>query len=255
MNSGRNAEDNGRAHVTTYATRPSLTFIALLLAGTQFVSGCVVAGGYSNNDGGSGFFLLLPVLMFLFLMYTMSRVGRRRARSPSADGQRRANPQMTRAELSVLADDVLRLEPQVALHPEARGDFEAATHRYRVAQAAVEHAQTSDDLVRVQRVVDEATWAMARAIATIDCRPPPAPPPQLQRPGPRGEPAVAVDDRDAPTYVGSPAPFRTGWFGGGLLGGMFFGPLMGGFGGWVVDDDQDDQGDDPDNGYYDDRSE
>src|SRR3954462_633334 len=95
MNSGRNAEDNGRAHVTTYATRPSLTFIALLLAGTQFVSGCVVAGGYSNNDGGSGFFLLLPVLMFLFLMYTMTRIGRRRGRSPTADRPRRANPHKT----------------------------------------------------------------------------------------------------------------------------------------------------------------
>ena len=148
---------------------------------------------------------------------------------------RPANPQMTRAELSVLADDVMRLEPQIALHPEARDDFEAATHRYRVAQAAVEQAQTSEDLDRVQRVVDEATWAMARARASVDGRPSPAPPPQLQQPGPRGEPAVGVDESDSPTYVGSPAQFRTGWFGGGgLLGGMLFGPLMGGFGGWVV---------------------
>src|SRR3954469_1937478 len=224
------------------AMRRSLALVAIMAGATQLLSGCVVAGGYSSNDGGSGFFFLLPLLMFVFIAYAITRMGRPRGRSRSAARQEQVNPQMTRAELSVLADDVLRLEPQVALHPEAREDFEAATHRYRVAQAAVEHAQSSDDLVRVQRVVDEATWAMARARAAIDGRPPPAPPAQLQRPGPRGEPAVALDDRDSPTYVGSPAPFRSGWFGGGgLLGGMFFGPLIGGFGGWVLEDDEDDE--------------
>jgi len=223
--------------------------VAIMAGATQLLSGCVVAGGYSSNDGGSGFFFLLPLLMFVFIAYAITRMGRQRGRSGSA-GRREepANPQMTRAELSVLADDVLRLEPQIALHPEAREDFDAATHRYRVAQAAIEHAQSSDDLIRVRRVVDEATWSMSRARAVIEGRPPPAPPPQLQRPGPRGEPAVGLDDRDAPTYVGSPAPFRSGWFGGGgLLGGMFFGPLIGGFGGWVLEGDEDDE-----DGEYDD---
>jgi hypothetical protein len=234
------------------AMRRSFRFVAVVVGATQVLSGCVVAGGYSSNDGGSGFFFLLPLLMFVFIAYAITRMGRQRGRSRSSGGQEQVNPQMTRAELSVLADDVLRLEPQIALHPEAREDFDAATHRYRVAQAAIDHAQTADDLLRVRRVVDEASWSMSRARALIDGRPLPAPPPQLQRPGPRGEPAVAVDDRDAPTYVGSPAPFRSGWFGGGLLGGMFFGPLMGGFGGWVLDDDQDDGGDYSD---YDDRPE
>src|SRR3954454_25335772 len=229
---------------TEKLVRRALTIAALVFMTTALLSGCVVAGGYSNNGGGSGFFLLLPLLMFLFLMYTVTRAGRRRVRPRRDDVDRGANPQMIRAELSVLADDVLRLEPQVALHPAAREDFEAATHRYRVAQAAMEHAQGSDDLVRVQRVVDEATWAMARARASIDGRTPPPPPPHLQQPGPRGEPAIGLDDRDTPTYVGSPAPFRSGWFGGGgLLGGMFFGPLIGGFGGWVTEDRGDDDDD------------
>lgn len=221
-------------------TKRSWGLAALMLGAAELLSGCVVVGGYSSTDSGSGFFLLLPILLFFMIAFTVVRAGRRGARTRSTPASRGANSQMTRAELSVLADDVLRIESQVALHPAAREDFEAATHRYRVAQAAIDHARTPEDLVRVQRVVDEATWSMSRARAVIDGRPAPAPPAQLQRPGRYGEPAVGLDDRDTPTYVGSPAPFRTGWFGGGLLGGMFFGPLLGGFGVWGVDDDGED---------------
>jgi hypothetical protein len=91
----------------------------------------------------------------------------------------------------------------------------------------------------VQRVVDEASWLMSRARAILAGRRPPEPPPPLQRPGPHGEPAVAVDDGHRPVYVASPAPFRSGWFsaGGGLFGGPLLGSMLGGFGGgWVVED-------------------
>ena len=126
-------------------------------------------------------------------------------------------------------------EPQVALKEEARDDFEAATHRYRVAQAALDETDAAVDLVRVQRVVDEATWSMARARATLDGRPPPGPPATLQHPGSRGEPAIALDDVERPTYVGSPASYGSGWFGvgGGLFGGLMIGTMLGGFRGWV----------------------
>jgi hypothetical protein len=135
------------------------------------------------------------------------------------------NPQMLRAELSVLADDVLRLEPQVALNDAARDDYEAATHRYRVAQAAMDQADDQLDYVRVQRVVDEAQYSMARARATLQGRAAPEPPPALQAPGSHGEPAIRLDDRRNPVYVGSPAPFRMGWFGAGT--GLFGGLLLG----------------------------
>lgn len=148
---------------------------------------------------------------------------------------------MLRAELSVLADDVLRLEPQVALREEARNDFEAATHRYRVAQAALDQTDDALDLGRVQRVVDEATWSMARARAILDGRPLPAPSSTLQRPGSHGEPAIELDDQDQPTYVGSRASFSSGWFGtgGGLFGGLLLGSMLGGFGSWVREDPMD----------------
>ena len=140
------------------------------------------------------------------------------------------NEQVLRAELSVLADDVIRLEPQVALNEKSRDDYEAATHRYRVAQAALDYAKEPVDLVRVQRVVDEANWSMARARAILEGRQPPEPPPPLQRPGPHGEPAVGVDDGHQPVYVDSPAAFRSGWFsaGGGLFGGLLLGSMLGG---------------------------
>jgi hypothetical protein len=142
---------------------------------------------------------------------------------------------MLRAELSVLADDVLRLEPQVALHEEARDDFEAALHRYRVAQVALDEANAPVDLARVQRVVDEATWSMARARAVLDGRRPPAPPPRLQQAGSRGEPAIELDELDRPVYIGSQTSFRAGWFGvgGGMFSGLLLGTMLGGFGGWV----------------------
>lgn len=147
---------------------------------------------------------------------------------------------MIRAELSVLADDVLRLETDVVLHEAARNDYESAVHRYRVAQAAIEQhsAGAQVDLSRVQRVLDEAQWSMARAKAIVQGYPPPLPPATLQNPGTRGEPAVRLADDDRPMYVGAPMSFRSGWFGGGggLLGGLMIGSMLGGFGGWSTSD-------------------
>ena len=229
--------------------------MAAAVAAAPLLGGCVVATSSRSGGGGGGFFfLLLP----LFLFFMIARMARRSRRGPSMfgggirgmggmGGQRMepmqpADPPisagMLRAELSVLADDVLRLEPQVALREEARDDYEAATHRYRVAQTAMDQAQDEVDLVRVQRVVDEARWAMARARAILENRVPPAPPPALQAPGPHGEPAVALDAQQNPVYVGSPEPFRSGWFsaGSGLFGGLLLGSILsggwGGFGGF-----------------------
>jgi hypothetical protein len=227
-------------------TRPLLRIVTLLL-GVSCLSGCVVAAS-SNDSGGSsgGWFLLFLPLIVMMLVASMFRRGRRggdsRRRLDHAPSDDAGRLQMLRAELSVLADDVLRLEPRVALHEEARDDYEAATHRYKVAQAALDHAAAGLDLARVQRVVDEGTWAMARARALLDGREPPPPPPMLQQPGPRGEPAVQLD-HERPVYVDSPMPFRSGWFGmgSGFLGGLLLGPMLGGFGGgWIEESSPDD---------------
>ena len=100
------------------------------------LTGCVVAGGSRSNSGGGFLLLVFPIALALLL----ASLGRRRhgrrgpVSAPSRANDDSVNRQVLEAELSVLADDVLRLEPQVAIHEQARGDYEAATHRYRVAR-------------------------------------------------------------------------------------------------------------------------
>ena len=215
--------------------------VLAVVAAAQLLTSCVVAAGTSSDGSSMTFLFLLVPFALVLMMATMARRrrGRGRRRTVSYD-EGRTNAQMLRAELSVLADDVIRLEPLVALHEAAREDYEAASHRYRVAQAALDYAKEPVDLMRVQRVVDEATWSMSRARAIVEGRPLPEPPPVLRRPGLRGEPAVGLDEGQQPMYVDSPAAFRSGWFGGagGLFGGLLFGSMLGGFGGgWIVHED------------------
>ena len=159
---------------------------------------------------------------------------RRRNQQRTADEAAMASDrQMMRAELAVLADDVMRLEAPVALHPEARTDYEAAVERYRIAEAALDYADEPIDLVRVQRVLDEARYAMSRARAITDGREPPPPPDELRRPGRHDEPALDLDERGAPYYVGGGPFYGGGWFGGGggLFSGLLLGSMLGGWGG------------------------
>jgi hypothetical protein len=155
-----------------------------------------------------------------------------RTRRAEAKAASDADRQLLRAELAVLADDVLRLEPDVKLHAAARDDYEAGVARYRAAEAALDYADDEVDLVRVERVVREAQYAMSRARAIVDGREPPAPPADLLQRGRHDEPPLDVDDRGQPVYVGHPGGFYGGggWFGGG--GGLLTGLLLGGmFGG------------------------
>ena len=200
------------------------------------------SGGGSAGDGeGGGVGWLVPALLAgaagVGGAFAWRAAKRRRAAVAEQERAEEADRQMLRAELSVLADDVVRLEPAMRLHPDAQPDFDAAVSRYRAAQAALDQADDPVDLLRVQRVVDEARYAMDRARAVIDGREPPPPPEHLQRVGEHGEPAVTLDDDRQPAYVGYPGGFRDGWYGGMGGGGLFTGLLLGsmlggGFGGW-----------------------
>jgi hypothetical protein len=163
---------------------------------------------------------------------------RRNARLEKERAARAAHLEMLRAELSIVADDVLRLEDDVALHPDARDDFDAAVERHRIAAAALDSSEPVDP-ERVERVVAEARYAMARARAIIDGREPPAPPDELRRPGRHGEPPVDLDEEGVPAYAGGQPFYGGGWFGGGAGSGLFTGLLLGsmlggpfGFGGY-----------------------
>ncbi|MDQ4133716.1 MAG: hypothetical protein M3179_11045 [Actinomycetota bacterium] len=188
----------------------------------------------SGDGGGSGVLLLLLLGGAGIGGFYLWQRGKRRREQAETRVELSQDRSLLDAELSVLAQDVMNLEPQVATHPDAQPDYDAAVTRYRVAQAALEQADDRIDLVRVERVIAEAHYAMSRARARIDGREPPPPPPDLQRPGRHDEPALDVDDRGGLQYVGHGAPFYGGgWFGagGGLLTGLFLGQMLGGWGG------------------------
>jgi hypothetical protein len=192
-----------------------------------------------GDDDGTGSGWVLPVVLVGGAGAAGWLVWRRRRRRQADEAERaraeEADRQLLRAEVSVLADDVVRLEPEIQLHPDARNDFDAAVSRYRAAQAALDYTDDPVDLVRVARVVAEARYSMDRTRAIVEGRQPPAPPEDLQRPGLHGEPAVTLDADRQPAYVGYPGGFAGGWFGGssGLFTGLLLGSLLsGGFGGW-----------------------
>lgn len=209
-----------------------------------------------NNDdggggnGGGGLLLLLALGGGGLFLWSRSR---RRQERQEEHKEFEADRQMLQAELSVLGSDVLELEPQVTMHPDARADYDAGVTRYRSAQAAMEYADDQVDLVRVERVIDEGRYAMARARARIEGREPPPPPEKLTRPGRHDEPALEVDERGTPVYVGYGGMpwYGGGWFGGGgglLTGLMLGGMLGGGWGGGWGGHDHGDHGDGGDGG-------
>ncbi|MDP9071122.1 MAG: hypothetical protein M3N68_07525, partial [Actinomycetota bacterium] len=192
-------------------------------------------GGGGGGGGGLALLALLGVAGGGFLFWQR---GRRQREDQEARQDLEADRQMLQAELSVLADDVMALEHQVTLHPDARPDYDAGVNRFRAAEAALQYADDEVDLVRVERVIAEGRYAMNRARARVEGREPPPPPTELARPGRHDEPALEVDERGEPVYAGYGGPFYGGggWFGGGgggLLTGLLLGQMLGGgWGGW-----------------------
>ena len=197
-------------------------------------SGSTGSSGSGNGSGGSSGTSPVTVLLIGgavagggYLMVKKNREKKEMLQSLQGD---RADLQ---AELHVLAEDVLRLEPEVAVTPEARPDYDAAVGRYRWAEAAIGAVDSPDDIPRIRRGIDEARYAMARTTAIVRGYEPPPPPPELQHRGALGEPAVELDEYRRPVYAG----YGGGWEGGGFLGGngmftgLLIGQMLGGFGG------------------------
>ncbi len=209
-------------------------------AGGGPASGGTATGGDERESSGSGSGGVLLALLLLagggFFIWSRKKTKARRAEEAR---QYAADRQLLQAELSVLGQDVMDLEPDVALHADARPDYDAGVTRYQSAKAALEYADDRIDLVRVERVIDEGRYAMARARAVIDGRPVPPPPESLAQPGRHGEPPIELDDQRQPVYAGYGGAWYGGggWFGGGsggLLTGLLIGQMLGGGwgGGW-----------------------
>lgn len=193
-------------------------------------SGAPGGGSSDDDDGGTD---LTPLLLVggagALGVWAWRSSRRRRREAADARAEYDADRQVVQAELSVVASDVMTLEPQVQLHENARADYDAAVTRYRAAAAALEYADDEIDLVRVRRVLLEAQYALARTRAAIDGRDPPPPPPELRQPGAHDEPPIELDpDRREPVYVGGGAFYGGGWFGGAgsLFGGLLLGSIL-----------------------------
>jgi hypothetical protein len=217
---------------------------AVLLEFLERIEAAPVAGEPSGEprdtatpaDERGGGISVLPLLLLAGGgaggVYLWSRARKQRARERRELDEAR---QALQADLQLLADDVMVLEPEVALHEEARSDYDAGVSRFRWAEAAVPAIDSLDDVPRVERALAEGRYAMDRARAVVRGQDPPPPPPALATPGPHREPAVVVDERGQPAYAG----YGGGWYGGGFFGGndLFAGILLGhmlsgGFGGW-----------------------
>jgi MYXO-CTERM domain-containing protein len=192
-------------------------------------------GESEETDGSGGSPVVLVVLAVAVVGGLLWLAVRRRRREEARRQAALQAREDLRPSLTVLADDVLALEPAVALHEDARADYEEAVRRYRWAEAAIGQVDTMGEAGRVQRVLDEGHYAMARARAVTQGRPPPPPPPELTVPGPNREPPVVVGDDGVPGYVGWGGGWYGGggWFGGDLLTGLAIGSILSGPGwGW-----------------------
>jgi hypothetical protein len=204
-------------------------------SGPSPAGGRTADGGSEERDESGGSPLLLLVLAVAVVGGLLWLTVRRRRKEEARRREALEAREELRPSLTVLADDVLALEPAVALHEEARPDYEEAVRRYRWAEAAIGQVDTVPEARRVQRVLDEGHYAMARARAVTQGRPPPGPPPELTVPGPNREPPVVVDDDGRPVYAGWGGGWYGGggWFGGDLLTGLAIGSILSGPGwGW-----------------------
>ena len=173
-----------------------------------------------------------------------------------------------RADVVELGEEIRALDLDVQMpgaSEDAKRDYEQALGAYERASGAVDRARSPQDLEPVGKAAEEGRYAMASARARLEGREPPertppcffdprhgpsarevewSPPWGEPRPVPaceadaqrveRGEDPdpreVTVGGRRVPYWNAGPAyaPYMGGFFGGGLLPGIFLGSLLGG---------------------------
>jgi hypothetical protein len=187
---------------------------------------------------------------------------------------------VAREDLVALGDDIRALDLDVQMpdaDPEGKQHYGQAAERYTEAEQALDRARRPEDIERVTLALEEGRWAMSAAKAELaggqapERRPPCffdprhgpsvgevewAPPEGLPRSVPvcaadltRLEDGIEPDARQVPVngqmvpYWQAGAaymPWAGGFFGGGLLPGLFIGSVLGGglgmFGGAAADE-------------------
>jgi hypothetical protein len=234
----------------------------------------------NGRDGGGFPFLLLLLLGVPLAAIAFSRRRQRKREQEHARAQLEEVKQVARDDLVALGEDIRALDLDVQMpdvDPEGRQHYDQAVERYTDAEQALDRVQRPEDVERVTSALEEGRWAMSAAKAELaggeapERRPPcffdPRHGPSVDNvewapPGgqPRAVPVCAADlqrindgiDPEArlvpaggqmvPYWQAGAAymPWAGGFFGGGLLPGLFIGSVLGGgmglMGGAMMDD-------------------
>jgi hypothetical protein len=228
-----------------------------------------------DRDGGGGGAFLVFLLGIPLVLFAVSRSRRRRERRDQ-QAQLEEVKQFARDDLVSLGEDIRALDLDIEMpnaSPAAKQHYGRAVECYTSAEQAWDDARHVDDMERVSSLLEEGRFEMIAAKAELEGEPVPerrlpcffdprhgpsttdvewAPPGGAPRVVPvcaadatriadGYEPdarQVAVGGQMTPYWNAGPAymPWAGGFFGGGLLPGLFLGSMLGGglgmFGGW-----------------------
>jgi hypothetical protein len=223
------------------------------------------SSGGGSDGGGGGFPIILVVLIVAAVgLFGLSRV--RRRRRAQADLERLKA--VTRDDLVALGEDIRALDLDVEMpdvDQEVKEHYGLAVERYKQADEALGRVRRSEDIEGVTSLLEEGRWAMTAAKARLSGRPVPErrqpcffdprhgpsvrdvewAPPGGQ---PRSVPVCAADAQriedglepharrvrvngeDVPYWNAGPAyaPWAGGFYGSGLVPGLFVGSILGG---------------------------
>jgi hypothetical protein len=238
------------------------------------------SGTEGGGGSGGFPVVLLLLLGLPLGAFALSRRRQRKRQQERARAELAEVKQVARDDLVALGDDIRALDLDVQMpdaDPEALAHYGQAVERYTEAEQALDRARRPEDIERVTSALEEGRWAMSAAKAELagghapERRPPcffdPRHGPSVAEvewaPAgglPRKVPVCAADltrlndgiEPDArqvpvngqmvPYWQAGPAymPWAGGFFGGGLLPGLFIGSMLGGglgmFGGAAAED-------------------
>jgi hypothetical protein len=226
------------------------------------------AGEQSGSSEGGGFPVGLLFLLILAVPLAIFGLSRRRQRRQREEAEFAEVREVARDDVVALGDDIRSLDIDMEMadvDPEAKQHYGLAVERYTQASEALDLARRPEDLQGVTELLEEGRWAMEAARAEMAGQPAPERRPpcffdprhgpsvtdvEWAPPGgqPRAVPACAADavriqDGDEPDtrqvtvhgervpyWQAGPAfaPWAGGFFGGGLLPGLFVGSMLGG---------------------------
>ena len=235
------------------------------------------SGGGGDGGGGFPWFLALLIGLPLAAI-ALGRRRQRQREEEHERAQLEDVRQVARDDLIALGDDIRALDLDVQMpdaDPEAKQHYGQAVERYTEAEQALDRVQRPEDIERVTSALEEGRWAMTAAKEELAGRQAPerrppcffdprhgpsvgdaewAPPGGQARPVPvcaadlhrlqdgldPESRHVPMDGQMVPYWAAGPAymPWAGGFFGGGLLPGLFLGSLLGGgmFGGEMAGD-------------------